>query len=388
MLPVFRYNGFNLVYCPSLDGLRAIAILGVMLAHAQVPYCEAGGGTGVGVFFVLSGFLITSVLAQEWRKDGVINLKRFYIRRMLRLFPALFLLLLVYLSCSFLTLPILRWKWKLVDASIVFFYGSNWANAFQIIGLGSLSHTWSLSVEEQFYLIWPCLMILLLKYCRSRYAVIVITGFAALSSYWLRTIMFENGASIQRMYNGLDTRADSLLIGCTLALVLYSGLLSTDNKRILMITRNLSMWAAVGLFGIVSGLGAKYHSLWSHVYFLMSIFSALLIAGLMIAPSPTMRKVLGSHFLVRIGKISYGLYLWHYPIFSTMLEHNLPWQVVVMIGAPLTYLVAEVSYRFIEQPFLLLKDRWGSVGRNVNTPEMQVFSDQPLNTVSNVEQNS
>lgn len=356
---IFRNTSFHLGYVPSLDGVRAIAILSVMLAHANVPYCQAGGGVGVDIFFVLSGFLITSILAQEWRDFGTINLKRFYTRRILRLFPALVFLLLVYLGYSFYKGPISNSKSFLIDTSIVLFYAANWVRAFNLKGLGLLDHTWSLSIEEQFYLVWPLSLIFLLKFVKSRFVVIGVTLLATIGSYLLRTAMHANGASIYRLYNGLDTRADSLLMGCAMAILLYSGLLPLHNVRFMRFIRESSLLALIGLFALVvlfPSYASKYRFLWSHVYFLMSVCSAFLVFGLIFAPVPLMKKCFVNSFFIRTGKISYGLYLWHYPIFLTMQSYKLSWPVVVIFGALLTYAIAELSYRVIEQPFLRLKN--------------------------------
>jgi peptidoglycan/LPS O-acetylase OafA/YrhL len=136
-------DGFRLGYRPALDGLRGVAALLVMSFHFQIPGWS-GGFLGVDVFFVLSGFLITSLLLEEWQRSGTVCLRRFFLRRALRLFPALVLVLLV-------TAPFVSYRWPLVALG----YVANWALAFKFVTFGPISHVWSLSVEEQFYLIWP-----------------------------------------------------------------------------------------------------------------------------------------------------------------------------------------------------------------------------------------
>lgn len=359
MKSFIKNENFNLGYVPCLDGIRAIAILGVMSAHAQVPYCNGGGGIGVGIFFVLSGFLITSILAQEWRKYGSISLNMFYLRRILRLFPALILLLLTYLAYSFMTMPIIKWKSPILDASIVAFYAANWVRAFELKGLGLLEHTWSLSIEEQFYLLWPLILVTMLKFIRSRFIIVGVSLLAVFGSYLLRTAMFINGATILRLYDGLDTRADSLLTGCLMSLILYSRLLPLNTNRFISFLRSSSLLGLIGLivlFVLCEPFGKQYHFLWPHIYFLISVFSGLMIFGLILAPIPLMKTILERPFFVITGKISYGLYLWHYPIYCTLKDFNLSWPVVLIIGTPLSYAAAGLSHHFIEQPFLRLKN--------------------------------
>jgi peptidoglycan/LPS O-acetylase OafA/YrhL len=208
-----------LTQLPSLDGLRGLAILAVMLNNARyLP----GGFLGVDIFFVLSGFLITALLLQEWQRTGTIRLGAFYARRALRLLPALFALLaLVLVAPGLFYLAAPPWK----DAAIAALYATNWVNAFSLRNMAILDHTWSLTVEEQFYVLWPPLVpVLLALRVRRRWILsMVLLGISVSTS--LRLLLWDGPASIKRLYYGLGTRLDALLVGCLVALLVSSDLI-------------------------------------------------------------------------------------------------------------------------------------------------------------------
>src|SRR5262245_60440887 len=180
-----------------------------------------GGFIGVDVFFVLSGYLITALLVVEWEQDGRISLPHFYARRALRLLPALSLLLLAYLAVGWWLTK--GWQALLVNAGIVLFYAANWARALGR-DLPILGHTWSLSIEEQFYLLWPPIVVVLLRLGLTRRGLAAVALGGALLAAAARVALGLAGASFQRLYNGLDTRADALLVGCFLGAVLVPGM--------------------------------------------------------------------------------------------------------------------------------------------------------------------
>jgi peptidoglycan/LPS O-acetylase OafA/YrhL len=208
-----------LTQLPSLDGLRGLAILAVMLNNARyLP----GGFLGVDIFFVLSGFLITALLLQEWQRTGTIRLGAFYARRALRLLPALFALLaLVLVAPGLFYLAARPWK----DAAIAALYATNWVNAFSLRNMAILDHTWSWTVEEQFYVLWPPLVpVLLALRVRRRWILsMVLLGISV--STRLRLLLWDGPASIKRLYYGLGTRLDALLVGCLVALLVSSDLI-------------------------------------------------------------------------------------------------------------------------------------------------------------------
>jgi peptidoglycan/LPS O-acetylase OafA/YrhL len=206
-------KSFNLRYVPELDGIRGFAILAVIMYHAHVPFFR-GGFIGVDIFFVLSGFLITSLLVREFNSRQHIDLKNFYVRRILRLVPALVVFLASFASISMLMLDADKARSNIIDTLIALFYVTNWSWAFHIHPPEFLAHTWSLAIEEQFYFIWPVLLITLLRLARSHMNVIFSVILLLLSSWLTRIFLAVGGASLDRLYNGLDTRGDELLVGC------------------------------------------------------------------------------------------------------------------------------------------------------------------------------
>ena len=210
-------------YLPQLDGLRGLAIIAVMLFHAGIS-TFGGGFIGVDLFFVLSGFLITALLVHEHQMHGSVSLRNFYMRRVLRLLPALLILVLVFCVLSFLSLDSADARSNYVGALIVLFYLSNWARALSLHPPYPLDHTWSLSIEEQFYVLWPVILILMLTTLKKPKHVLALTVSFALASWLLRVYLMMSGSSVERIYYGSDTRADSLMVGCALGVFYDSRL--------------------------------------------------------------------------------------------------------------------------------------------------------------------
>src|SRR6266850_221126 len=224
-------KGSQSLRLPTLDGLRGVAVLSVMAFHAGSGVIK-GGHLGVDLFFVLSGFLITSLLLREQQRNGFISLRLFYVRRALRLLPAL---LLVILSCLIYEKAIVSsspWAEVPKGAFYSLFYSSNWYQALNGMGtLGVLSHTWSLSIEEQFYILWPpAISLLLWQGCKRTYVLLFVgAGTAAVAVH--RAMLWRGGATFERVYAGFDTRADSVLIGCLVGLFVGWGLIPALNSR-------------------------------------------------------------------------------------------------------------------------------------------------------------
>ena len=317
---------------PELDGLRGIAILIVLGAHTGVPgFADGGGGAGVTLFFVLSGYLITSLLLAEKAKTGRVDLRAFYIRRALRLFPALAATLVVvtFLAVAGLMPQAAR---EGVDYRVVVLgvicYVVNWvAVAGQSIGM--LGHAWSLAVEEQFYIVWPTLLLLGLRLGRTP-LVLILLLLAFLDTPY-RLLLDLNGG-FMHVFVGTDSRGDALLLGCVLAL------LETRWHPVVGWAGVLGVLAVAALWPGDPGLGAQ----------LMFIPAAAIVSTLAVAGCPV---ILAWRPLAFIGKISYGLYLWH----GLVIWWALPWPVAV----PLSIAIACVSYFVLEQRFLRLKDRFG-----------------------------
>ena len=309
-------------YSPGLDGLRALAILAVMIFHAN-PNVLVGGYIGVDLFFVLSAFLITSILAGEYQRTGCIDLSRFYVRRFLRLGPALMLMLAVYL----LVAPF-AWPGEAHgrDALITSLYLSDFTVA---AGLGPdyLQHSWSLAIEEQFYLLWPFLLLPLLRSGRA---------VAWLALAWLAMLLWRLSFDDWRVYYYRpDAHGTGLLAG---ALLYFSGW-------------RASRW--VGMLGLAlfAGVCLTVEIKWSA----WSIIAAEVAAVMMIASVANMKWV-ETPMLVHIGKLSYGLYLWHYPI-ALYLRTRYNFFVSASLVLPLTYAAALLSYHSVEAWSRRLKSR-------------------------------
>lgn len=215
---------FELGYRRGLDGLRGVSILAVVADHARLLPARAGF-LGVDVFFVLSGFLITSLLLEEWQQARRISLKKFYLRRTLRLLPALFAALVLIDAYTWIFVSPAYGAMSARDALTALFYSSNWVHIMDVQRPGIFAHTWSLSIEEQFYLIWPLALIWLLRRTSSRLSLLRWIVLGIFLSEMTRIALTATYTEWLRMYCGTDTRADALLIGCAISVVLSSGLL-------------------------------------------------------------------------------------------------------------------------------------------------------------------
>src|SRR5215217_4061345 len=228
---------FRLGYRPALDGLRGIAILAVLAFHTHHIFGSSilnGGNAGVDIFFVLSGFLITALLLEEWQTSGEISLRGFYWRRVLRLVPALLVVLVSLYLFADVFLPIGEAGATRRSIPVAFLYASDVGLAFFQLRLGSLQHTWSLAMEEHFYLAWPLFLIAALKLGASRKRLVVITLSLAVASAIHRAVLHQLGALPVRTYYGIDTRADALLIGCATGMCVCWGFLRARSLRLLV----------------------------------------------------------------------------------------------------------------------------------------------------------
>lgn len=356
-------NGFKLGHRPQLDGLRAIAVLLVMCDHSGVALFR-GGLIGVDIFFVLSGFLITTLLVQEFDRHHKIDLKSFYVRRLLRLGPALLLLLALFsIGCLFL-FPKERMQYNLLDTLISLFYLSNWARAFEVHPPDYLGHTWSLSIEEQFYMLWPLTAYFLLRHVDSRRRMVMIALAIAAGSAGLRCFMDFNGVSINRMYNGLDCRVDGLMLGAAMGIAFSSGLVTERIKERFTAFSPVLLPCAVALLaGVVFFADVQDRRLYSIGFLAVALAVLVLLFEVLLRPEGLIGRVLATRWLAWVGSISYGLYLWHYPIVRALTAPKLPrldpW-VVLGVMAVLSFGVAIASYYLVEVRFLRLKGRFAS----------------------------
>jgi len=362
--------GFRLGHRRWLDGLRGVAILLVMAFHlGPVP----GGFLGVDIFFVLSGFLITSLLMEEWQSSGAICLKQFYVRRALRLLPA-FVLLLIFCCLSIFSLPTIEEKWaRLQETAVAACYLSNWPMLHQT-SMPLLGHTWSLSVEEQFYILWPTLLygMLRLKFSRRQILMLVCCGIGASAAlrlglyHWHQNHGTDRATVIFRLYRGLDTRADALLAGCLLGLLAAWNLLP-KSRRFIRWTGATSILSLIYLGYLVSCRRPEDSQYYHGLFTVVALMTAIILARLLSAPARFACRILESAPLVGTGRISYSLYLFHMPILHLIMPVGLylgnalgrfwGYTVLVLLVVGLSFLAAMLSYRFVECPFLRLKDR-------------------------------
>jgi peptidoglycan/LPS O-acetylase OafA/YrhL len=330
-------------YQPALDGLRGVAVCFVVAYHASERLLP-GGWAGVDLFFALSGFLITSNIRAEIESNGRLNFGRFYLHRFLRLAPAFFCVLLFsVLSLKFTAVN----EGELLRAT--FFsatYLMNICRAFDYCSGGLLGHTWSLSMEEQFYVCWPLLFFLI----RKRSPKTIISVMIAAILFW-RCYLVLNGSDPERTYNGPDTHMDAVLIGCLLSLV------QVESNTALLFKRLSWLWTSIliYIFLLLPHKSAFTQSLGLTI-------AALLAVALIIACQKDgwLKWVLSLPPLVFIGRISYGLYLWHYPILFLGVTEIVVMEkrAFIVFLVMLSFAVATLSYFLVERPFLRLKARY------------------------------
>ena len=366
----------------ALDGIRGIAVLLVMFSHLGI-LVFAGGFFGVDLFFVLSGFLITTLLLREYDGNAAsVSMRNFYMRRILRLAPALLVLLAVYVVFSIATgsdsaAVSLR-------ALLALFYVTNWVSTFAAVDLAHLGHTWSLSIEEQFYLVWPWALVGLLSRFRHRAVLAaVIAGFVALELA-MRALYVSRDAPWYRIHFGMDARSDPLLIGCLLAVCLsYPPMRAAAVRH----ARAISVLAVIGCLYLAALVPIRdpfdviirrYH-VWGLLGCELAI--ALVILYVAIGGQGALTSVLSWRPLAGIGRISYGLYLWHYPIFGVMQKvlkgrvdpaNLVTVTLAIMLVFAVTLAVALASYRWIEEPALRLKRRFPPGDRSKLGPPPQL----------------
>jgi peptidoglycan/LPS O-acetylase OafA/YrhL len=318
-------RGDKLGYRPALDGLRGIAVLLVIACHAVPDRLGGAGSVGVTVFFVLSGYLITTILRRELADTGRINFRAFYGRRARRLLPALGLLLVA--AAGYL----LDSHQSLGPIAVTAGYASNFVSATGF-NLGVLNHTWTLSLEEQYYLLWPLLMLVV---ARRRHPVLIL-GSVAVVSVGLRCGLWLAGATIDRVYYAPDTRADAILVGCALAFIA----IGTGGRWI----KPAAVVSAATL--TVACLTAWSVLVW--LLFPLAVGSAALVACA--AQYPV--RVLAWRPLVFTGKISYGLYLWNLPASLALQQWDAPGWVLTVALFGVSFALAIVSWYVIERPFM------------------------------------
>jgi peptidoglycan/LPS O-acetylase OafA/YrhL len=356
-------DGGRLAYLPGLDGLRAIAVLAVLVYHADNAWLP-GGFLGVEVFFVVSGYLITLLLLGEYEQHGRIDLGQFWLRRARRLLPALFALLAAsaVTAVVFLSDEVAGLRGDLVAA---FTYVTNWylvvtdTSYFDELGRPPLlRHLWSLAVEEQFYLLWPLAVVGLVRVFGRRYdrMALVLAGGVVLST--VAMIVGYDEADPSFVYYATHTRAGGLLLGAILALY----------WRPQRFARRATPVPALGVIGVVGlVLLGIVHDRWDerswvlyHGGFVVVGVLTVVVIAASVHPGSFLGPVLGNRVLRAVGVRSYGLYLWHWPVFALTrpgVDVFWPTWQVTLFRAAWTVLLTEVSFRYLETPV-----RQGAIG--------------------------
>jgi len=352
---------------PALDGLRGLAVMALHTGLAQ------GGFLGVDLFFVLSGFLITFLLVRDRQKFGSIGLGHFYLRRMLRLCPAFWGMLLVFGlgTLAFGTrhdLDVLR---RTLPSILLYFFNWRLAHPAYLEVTPSFQHLWSLAIEDQFYLIWPILLAGLLALRVRRRWILAFVLAAVIAPAFLRVGLAPlPGAAnswlvLRRLYIGTDSRADSLFACCFVGLL--AGWELGPRSRWALTALRWAAWpaAAVVLFHFLACTGEPGTTMHNYLFFrggftVLAIAVVLLIAALVWSPPNRMSRFLASPTLRWVGAVSYGAYLWNLPIVATLGTSPLTViaRHVTLLSWAGSLAAGAISHYYLERPFLRLKHRW------------------------------
>jgi peptidoglycan/LPS O-acetylase OafA/YrhL len=344
----------TLGYRPPLDGLRAVAVVAVVLYHLGFHQVR-GGFLGVDTFFVLSGYLITTLLVLEYRRQRGIGLGAFWLRRAKRLLPALFLLLLAVAAYAAVVASNTELSRLRNDSIASLFYVANWrfvlakASYFELFSSASpLRHLWSLAIEEQFYLVWPIVVLVALRLGRGRLRVLTaVAGSAAVASVAIMRVL-QDPRDPSRAYFGTDSRAHELLVGALLALVLVQWPRVFARGRAVAVGLGAAALMLVA-FATVHDTGTAYYRGGSLVF---AVLAALVIGTVTEGPPSVLSSALSLRPVRWVGQVSYGLHLWHWPAIVWLDKERVgfggPMLVVVRVGAMLAATVA--SYYVVERP--------------------------------------
>ena len=332
---------------PKIDALRAVSALIVVMYHFGLDFIPAG--TGVMVFFIISGFLITWLLLNEVDDTGTISLEHFYFRRTFRIFPAFYVFWAVTVGGLLLRHGHLIWG----QAIATFFYVGNYYQGLNHYPETGLSHAWSLGVEEQYYLLWPALVLLLARKPRS----LMRSTCAAILLVWVyRGVLISLRAPEDYIYTAFDTRIDHLLIGCVLAISLRYGYFSSFLRTI----SSRTIYVLIPLGGLLFSTVAVNHFGTDYRDSVGFIVDPLLVAVLMVQLIVSRSRWLAwmdSPLLVYLGTISYSTYLYHELAGSLVARAmgGLPKALMMVPMLAASYAAASVSYYGVERPFLRIR---------------------------------
>jgi peptidoglycan/LPS O-acetylase OafA/YrhL len=360
-----RSNNLGFGHYPALDGLRGVAVLIVVVTHFAlwIPSIKRffePGLLGVDIFFVLSGFLITSILLKEFQARKKIDLKKFYIRRCLRLTPAYWLILAITFIFTYQIFPpatAVRLHANNAFAGCLL-YISNWQRAFGV-NLDPLGHTWSLAIEEQFYLMWCPLLCWMLSRLRQRALIVLATLLLNLILIMVLESRIQWGTfGKDYLYNATDCRFNALLFGALTSMIFVWQL--SSEKILASRAFNLVALAALGLSVL---LASNFEESNQSTYRVLPWFAAacsILILWLVTRSTSPFHSLLRFPALVWIGKVSYGLYLWHNVVLAFVRQFQWPLWMQFFFYITLSLITTACSYYFLERPFLKLKERFAA----------------------------
>lgn len=364
-------------HLPALNGLRALAVFGVVAYHLQLGWAS-GGYLGVDLFFVLSGFLITSLLLEEWVGTGRVVLGDFWARRAKRLLPALFLVLVALAAYLILNADLggpganglVDLSGLRGDAIATLLYVGNWHSIFahqsyfaQFSSPSPLQHTWSLAIEEQFYLVWPPVLLLILRgagraWRRVGLTVAIVGG---LASAGLMALLFHPGGDPTRVYYGTDTRLFDLMAGVTVAFLAAARPQPGRVARRALHVAGPAAAVVLGVFWVTSGTaeGIPRNWMFDGGFLLCAVLGAIIVADARLLDRGPFARLLSVPPLHFLGTISYGVYLWHWPILVYMTGARTGLDTVPLDVARVTatLVLATASYYLVERPIRRMKLR-------------------------------
>ncbi|HWA28199.1 MAG TPA: acyltransferase [Lacunisphaera sp.] len=353
---------------PALDGIRGLAVLVVLCHNLHWPGFK-GGFFGVDMFFALSGFLITTLLLEDHARSGRISLRRFFLRRFFRLYPALVVLMAFSaISVWFDPRAVSAGRVATVTASVLAYWSNYLVIANPAGWLGGLNHTWSLAVEVHFYLIWAILMgWITARWGRDcRILGLIAAGFAAGSVLW-RLFQWSRGAGETWLYAGTDMRLDAIFLGALAGLLRWAHLARSEgpvapdmDPRLIRTAEGVAIGVLVFLITTVPqksplpSLGA---------FAAAGAATSLLILTVLLHRGSLLAAVVSWPVLAWFGQISYSLYLWHVPVgklfsLERLAAHGVPLVAAQLVRVGVSVAIAAGSYYCIERYFLRLKDRW------------------------------
>ncbi|MGQ0679402.1 MAG: acyltransferase family protein [Actinomycetota bacterium] len=348
----------HLEYMPTLDGLRALAVIAVLAYHGDQTWARAGF-LGVDIFFVISGYLITALLLSEFRQQGRISIVNFWRRRALRLLPSL----LVMLATVSVVVPILapdqlpQLRGDLVAALT---YVSNWRMIFQDLpyfqAMGRppiLQHLWSLAVEEQFYLFWPLVLALALRRDSANKSLIFWIVLVAAVSAVAMAMMYSPETNVSRAYYGTDTRVGTVLLGAALAFVWMPGQRSARPRRMGSAMRDVAGLGSVGLLAWIIYSWNEFNELLYLGGFSAVALLSMIAVAVSAHPGWLSRHLLGNPPMRWLGRRSYAIYLWHWPVFMLTrpnLDVDLTGYPLLTLRLGITLVLATATYHLVEKP--------------------------------------